>query len=68
MTNAIQAGETSCEYLFSQMGGKGKVLLVDGTPIQTIIDRIKGCKTSRKNIRISKSSGSRHPATTALPA
>ncbi|MDU1458199.1 MAG: substrate-binding domain-containing protein, partial [Klebsiella sp.] len=27
MTNAIQAGETSCEYLFSQMGGKGKVLL-----------------------------------------
>ena len=48
MTNAIRAGETSCEYLFSQMGGKGKVLLVDGTPIQTIIDRIKGCKTSRK--------------------
>lgn len=44
MTNAIQAGETSCEYLFSQMGGKGNVLLVDGTPIQTIIDRIKGCK------------------------
>lgn len=44
MTNAIQAGETSCEYLFSQMSGKGKVLLVDGTPIQTIIDRIKGCK------------------------
>ncbi|MCL7660211.1 substrate-binding domain-containing protein, partial [Klebsiella pneumoniae] len=37
MTNAIQAGETSCEYLCSQMGGKGKVLLVDGTPIQTII-------------------------------
>ena len=23
---------------------QGKVLLVDGTPIQTIIDRIKGCK------------------------
>ena len=44
MPMAFQAGETSCEYLFSQMGGKGKVLLVDGTPIQTIIDRIKGCK------------------------
>ncbi len=50
MTNAIQAGETSCEYLFSQMGGKGKVLLVDGTPIQTIIDRIKGCKKRRAKI------------------
>jgi ribose transport system substrate-binding protein len=45
MTNAVQAGEKSCEYLFQQMGGKGEVLLVDGTPIQTIIDRINGCKT-----------------------
>lgn len=45
MTNAVQAGERSCEYLFEQMGGKGEVLLVDGTPIQTIIDRISGCKT-----------------------
>lgn len=43
MTDAIEAGEKSCEYLFEQMGGKGNVLLVDGTPIQTIIDRITGC-------------------------
>lgn len=45
MTDAVQAGEKSCQFLFEQMGGKGQVLLVDGTPIQTIIDRIKGCKT-----------------------
>ncbi|MFV0314749.1 MAG: ABC transporter substrate-binding protein [Anaerotignum sp.] len=44
MTDAVQAGMKSCEYLFDQMGGKGQVLLVDGTPIQTIIDRIDGCK------------------------
>ncbi len=44
MTNAVQAGERSCEYLFTQMGGKGEVLLIDGTPIQTIIDRIQGCR------------------------
>ncbi|WP_299951487.1 ABC transporter substrate-binding protein [uncultured Modestobacter sp.] len=43
-TNAVQAGETSCTYLFEQMGGEGNVLLVDGTPIQTIIDRIEGCR------------------------
>jgi len=49
MTNAVQAGEKSCDYLFQQMGGKGQVLLVDGTPIQTIIDRINGCKTVAKN-------------------
>ncbi|WP_092989961.1 ABC transporter substrate-binding protein [Rhizobium sp. NFR03] len=49
MTNAVQAGERSCDYLFTQMGGKGEVLLVDGTPIQTIIDRIAGCKAVAKN-------------------
>jgi ribose transport system substrate-binding protein len=48
MTNAVQAGEKSCDYLFQQMGGKGEVLLVDGTPIQTIIDRITGCKNVAK--------------------
>ncbi len=48
-TNAIQAGEVSCTYLFEQMGGKGQVLLVDGTPIQTIIDRITGCKNVAAN-------------------
>jgi ribose transport system substrate-binding protein len=48
MTNAVQAGEKSCDYLFQQLGGKGEVLLVDGTPIQTIIDRITGCKNVAK--------------------
>lgn len=48
-TNAVQAGEVSCTYLFEQMGGTGQVLLVDGTPIQTIIDRITGCKNVAAN-------------------
>lgn len=49
MTDAVQAGEKSCDYLFQQMGGEGEVLLVDGTPIQTIIDRITGCKNVAQN-------------------
>jgi ribose transport system substrate-binding protein len=49
MTDAVQAGEKSCQYLFEQMGGKGNVLLVDGTPIQTIIDRIAGCNNVAKS-------------------
>ena len=68
-TNAIQAGETSCEYLFSQMGGKGKVLLVDGTPIQTIIDRINGCKNVAKkypNIQIVGQQASRNDRASGL--
>ncbi|GAA3732251.1 ABC transporter substrate-binding protein [Plantactinospora mayteni] len=50
MTDAVQAGEKSCEYLIQQLGGKGNILLVDGTPIQTIRDRITGCNNVvRKN-------------------
>ncbi len=49
MTDAVQAGRVSCEYLFEQMGGEGQVLLVNGTPIQTIIDRISGCKEVAAN-------------------
>ncbi len=49
MTDAVQAGERSCDYLFTQMGGKGEVLLVDGTPIQTIVDRITGCRNVAEN-------------------
>lgn len=48
MTDAVQAGEKSCDYLFTKLGGQGNVLLVDGTPIQTIIDRIDGCKKVAK--------------------
>jgi ribose transport system substrate-binding protein len=43
MTDAVQAGEKSCQYLFEQMNGQGHLLIVDGTPIQTIRDRIQGC-------------------------
>jgi ribose transport system substrate-binding protein len=43
-TDAVQAGYLSCQYLIQQIGGKGEILLLDGTPIQTIIDRITGCK------------------------
>jgi ribose transport system substrate-binding protein len=55
MTDAVQAGEKSCEYLFKELGGKGNVLIVDGTPIQTIRDRITGCNNVLKkypNIKV----------------
>ncbi|MDK8803548.1 ABC transporter substrate-binding protein [Dermabacter hominis] len=43
MTNAVEAGEISARYLFEQMGGAGRLLIVDGTPLQTIRDRVAGC-------------------------
>lgn len=49
MTDAVEAGEVACTYLFEQMGGKGNILIIDGTPIQTIIDRITGCNNVLEN-------------------
>ena len=47
-TDGVQAGQLSCSYLSEKLGGKGNILIVDGTPIQTITDRIKGCKQALK--------------------
>jgi ribose transport system substrate-binding protein len=69
MTDAVEAGEKSCKYLFQQMGGKGKILLVDGTPIQTIIDRIDGCNTVRKsypNIQVAGHQSSKNDRASGL--
>ncbi|WP_298130509.1 ABC transporter substrate-binding protein [Micropruina sp.] len=49
MTDAVEAGEVACKYLFDEIGGKGNILIVDGTPIQTIIDRIQGCENVMKD-------------------
>lgn len=43
-TNNVQAGEISCTSLAEQLGGKGKVAILDGTPISAVSDRVVGCK------------------------
>jgi ribose transport system substrate-binding protein len=43
-TDNVQAGRLSCESLIEQIGGKGEILIVDGTPTTSIQDRMKGCK------------------------
>ncbi|MFD1716429.1 ABC transporter substrate-binding protein [Georgenia deserti] len=41
----VQAGEVACEYLVEQIGGSGNILLVDGTPISSVQDRVEGCES-----------------------
>lgn len=43
-TNNTQAGEVSCTSLAEQLGGKGKIAILDGTPISAVADRVVGCK------------------------
>ncbi|WP_435103286.1 ABC transporter substrate-binding protein [Arhodomonas sp. AD133] len=37
------AGYKACEYLAGQLGGNGKVALLDGIPVVPILQRIEGC-------------------------
>lgn len=44
MTNNIEAGTQSCTALADKIGGKGNIIIVDGTQITSVQDRVKGCK------------------------
>src|SRR5699024_5583245 len=39
------AGKEACTYLFEELDGSGNILVVDGTPITSVQDRMEGCET-----------------------
>lgn len=43
-TDNVMAGRLACEALVEKLGGEGNVLIVDGTPISPVQDRVKGCQ------------------------
>lgn len=49
MTNNFQAGQIACEHLAEQLGGQGEVVIINGPPISSIIDRVEGCKDAFSN-------------------
>lgn len=44
MTNNVQAGDIACTYLAEQIHGKGKVVIINGPPVSSVMDRVKGCQ------------------------
>jgi ribose transport system substrate-binding protein len=44
MTDNVAAGTQSCTALADKIGGKGNIIIVDGTPITSVQDRVKGCE------------------------
>lgn len=46
MTDNVKAGEISCAELAKQIGGKGNVVVINGPPVSSVIDRIAGCKAA----------------------
>jgi ribose transport system substrate-binding protein len=40
------AGRLACKYLAERLGGKGDVLILDGPPVSSVVERVKGCRTT----------------------
>lgn len=43
-TDNVEAGRQACTALGEKMGGKGNMLIVDGTPITSVQERVQGCE------------------------
>lgn len=39
-----QAGEAACRYLAQRLGGQGRVVIIKGPPVSSVIDRVRGCR------------------------
>jgi ribose transport system substrate-binding protein len=43
-TDNVQAGREACQFIADKLQGNGHVLILDGPPVSSVIDRIHGCK------------------------
>jgi len=46
VTDNHQGGVLVCQFLGEKLGGKGKVVLLNGPQVQGVLDRIAGCRES----------------------
>ncbi|MEH2072331.1 MAG: ABC transporter substrate-binding protein [Nostoc sp.] len=45
-SNNTQAGEIACQYIGDRLKGQGSVVILNGTPMDSINQRVSGCKNS----------------------
>ncbi|MFQ4142377.1 ABC transporter substrate-binding protein [Chlorogloeopsis sp. ULAP02] len=43
-TDNLQAGEVGCQYIADRLKGKGNVVIVNGPPVNSVIQRVDGCQ------------------------
>lgn len=43
-TDNRQAGTEACRYLAERIGRKGKVVIINGPPVSSIVERVAGCR------------------------
>ena len=44
-TDNFQAGAQSCHYIADRLGASGNVIIENGPPVASVIDRVNGCKS-----------------------
>jgi ribose transport system substrate-binding protein len=44
MTDNVAAGAKACQYIVDNLDGEGDVIIINGPPSSSIIDRVNGCK------------------------
>ncbi len=43
-SNNVQAGQLSCQFIVDRLQGQGNIAIVDGPPVTSVEDRVKGCQ------------------------
>lgn len=43
-SNNVQAGQVSCQYIADRIKGKGNVVIINGPPVNSVIERVSGCE------------------------
>ncbi len=43
-----QAGMQACQYIAQRLKGKGEILIINGPPVSSIMDRVSGCQGELK--------------------
>ncbi|NJP09676.1 MAG: ABC transporter substrate-binding protein [Leptolyngbyaceae cyanobacterium RU_5_1] len=43
-SNNLQAGQVSCQYIADRLKGKGNIVIVNGPPVVSVIERVQGCE------------------------
>ncbi|QSJ14913.1 ABC transporter substrate-binding protein [Nostoc sp. UHCC 0702] len=42
-SNNVQAGQLGCQYISDRLKGKGNVVIINGPPVISVVERVNGC-------------------------
>ncbi len=43
-SNNLQAGQVSCQYIADRLKGRGNVVIINGPPVKSVVERVQGCE------------------------